>query len=212
MRTALLIGLVLMFWMACGPSTDPEAVPSAQDSLGQVSAPADSLVQSPAVDTQGLAHRLDSILGSFELKTQDFSFPTYYHKAWWGRYWIRDDALLAGTDTLGNLFLIGNSSVSSADAPFSLDSLWVTGRDWEVILSQPETEIEIMELGVAANEAKVYRSPQASEALRHVAEAAEPPQVRLKGTNFEIKFRLKERDQEAIREVVKLAALLKFRP
>jgi hypothetical protein len=48
----------------------------------------------------------DSLLSFFDLKADNFKYKTYYHKSWFGKYIIRDNTLLCGLDTIGNLFLI----------------------------------------------------------------------------------------------------------
>ena len=44
----------------------------------------------------------------FDFKQQDFSGRSYYHKNWSGKYYISDQAVLAGVDSTGNFFLIAN--------------------------------------------------------------------------------------------------------
>jgi hypothetical protein len=59
-----------------------------------------------AAEVAALLARRDSLAQRFDLKQQNLPLPSYYHKTWWSSYYIRREALLAGVDSNGVVFLI----------------------------------------------------------------------------------------------------------
>lgn len=72
-----------------------------------------SLIDSLIQVKNNLENEVSELKKKFDFKNQDLNGRSYYHKNWWGNYYISDQALLAGVDSLGNLFLIANVWTSS---------------------------------------------------------------------------------------------------
>lgn len=47
----------------------------------------------------------DSLLQYFDFVKSDLPSASYYNKAWWQHYWLREHILMAGVDSIGNYFL-----------------------------------------------------------------------------------------------------------
>ena len=60
------------------------------------------------VEMDSIQPLLDSLKEEFIFKQQDLNGRSYYHKNWHGNYYIADDALMAGVDSVGNFFMISN--------------------------------------------------------------------------------------------------------
>ena len=79
----------------------------------------DNQETSPSIDYQHVLDSFSSVKNDLEIeiellkkkfdyKQQDFNGRSYYHKNWWGHYYISDQAILAGVDSIGNFFIIAN--------------------------------------------------------------------------------------------------------
>jgi hypothetical protein len=115
---------LLLLFLGCAEQnpTQPSAAAPADSSAATQSA--EPVVPS-AAEMEALLARRDSLAQRFDLKQQNLPIPSYYHKTWWSSYYIRREALLAGVDSNGVVFLIHvyNCSVplardDDADASF----------------------------------------------------------------------------------------------
>ena len=98
--------------VACQSSQDngQEATPGGNKNDPEVSSFTD---YKPVIDSLSrvkneLEDELESLKQKFAFKKQDLNGRSYYHKNWWGKYFISDETILAGVDSLGNFFLIAN--------------------------------------------------------------------------------------------------------
>jgi hypothetical protein len=96
----------------CQSEPDPSHSPSVQTASVME-------VAHPGPDTAGLQQRvtlleaeMDSLKASFTYQQFNLPVPSYYHKNWWGRYYIHGNALMAGVDSAGIFFLIDSYNCS----------------------------------------------------------------------------------------------------
>jgi hypothetical protein len=61
--------------------------------------------ESTIADKTALFKKRDSLLAYFNFVKSEFDSPSYYNRAWWNRYWLREHILMAGLDSAGNYFL-----------------------------------------------------------------------------------------------------------
>ncbi|MEO6242612.1 MAG: hypothetical protein ABIQ40_14870 [Bacteroidia bacterium] len=150
----------------------------------------------------------DSLEKQFDLKQFDFSYPTYYHKNWWGIYGIRDNALTAGLDTIGNLFLFSNL-VSDGAGKIQHDSLLLLINDSTWSSGETRTSPLTPELAGGTIEHGYYTNKNAIEILQAIARN---PNAVIKAEFWNerkiLTIKLSARDKKGIRDCVLLSAVL----
>jgi hypothetical protein len=117
MRKHIYLGVLMLVGMAACTSS-----PTAEDKI-----PPQTVSTPPAkntADTAAIRQKIRTLESEIaELKTHftyrqhNLPIPSYYHKNWWDRYTIRDNALLAGVDSAGIFFLIACYNCSTPLIP-----------------------------------------------------------------------------------------------
>lgn len=108
---SLLVLPLLTLVTACGDHVTPAVQAPAPPDSSQASTAVDPVPQGPSL--ADLLQQRDSLSMQFDLKQQNLPLPSYYHKTWWASYYIRREALMAGVDTNGVVFLIHSYNCTS---------------------------------------------------------------------------------------------------
>lgn len=102
----LLFIILPLFLFSCNPDGGKQNVDSLE--IPENNFTKQELFDSLILEKDSLEASLSKLQKQFYFKQQDLKGKSYYHKNWEGRYYISDEALLAGVDSLGKLFLIAN--------------------------------------------------------------------------------------------------------
>jgi hypothetical protein len=97
-----------------GPDAGPVADTAARN--GQPAVPDTMTLHARIVQ---LDSELTVLKTNFQYRQHNLPVPSYYHKNWWGNYYIRDVALMAGVDSAGTFFLIDSYNCSMGRWPES---------------------------------------------------------------------------------------------
>ena len=161
-----LIGCSFVFYLGCVEKSSDQLSNTGQSSSKGISNP---IIDSNSIDTLARLKVIhDSITlfsNKFDYQQHDFPYKTYYHEKWRGTYKMANNALIAGIDSVGRLFLI---SVYEGWKPLKHDrirvicgdSVWVTSKadipnPFEGIISPHTTQWEV---NIYSNETGVIRA------------------------------------------------------
>lgn len=102
----LLFIILPLFLFSCNPDGDKQDVDSPE--IPENNFTKQELFDSLILEKDCLEASLSKLQKGFDFKQQDLKGRSYYHKNWEGYYYISDEALLAGVDSVGKFFLIAN--------------------------------------------------------------------------------------------------------
>ena len=176
----------------------------------------------PAPDPAQLQDSLDKVVIALEAlrenfieKQEDFDWPSYYHKNWFGRYSIKATDLMAGVDSTGRLFMISNYK-GGAEGINHTEVQVVIGQDTLITDPGLDTLSHLMRGGpteivicACILEVRFFYSASDHGILEAISNCGDAPvTVILKG-DIDHRYALPERDRSGIRDCWHLARLMR---
>lgn len=202
MVRSIVLFTLMIACVACSDTAKPVALDSSRSAD---STQPDTSVHSALLDSLNL--RFDTLFRkNFDLKKQDYVNATYYHKAWQGNYFIKEDALTMAVTMHGGFVL--NSCLHGVGASGDHNNIVIEIGDEKFTVSEHVMRSD-------AGTGQEYRTFDGSDAWIAAVLIAEHKDEKIivdakrDGTSTKF-YELSDRDKQAISDCVDLARTLRI--